>query len=154
MAGNPASLPANPVVMASNTALDLSNTPVTIPSLSDAAGGAPARRSSWAPAGLLTVGGNNASTTFSGAFSGSGSVTKVGGGALSLLGNNSSFAGTTNITAGTLQAVNSMGTGPLNIGNATFQASGTFGVNGPVTVGHANSTISVDADPDSHRQPT
>ena len=38
--GNAAALPSNPVVMASNTTLDLSNIPATIPSLSDAAGGA------------------------------------------------------------------------------------------------------------------
>jgi autotransporter-associated beta strand protein len=49
----------------------------------------------------LTVGGNNASTTYSGALSGSGSLTKTGGGTLVLSGTNTYTGGTT-VGAGTL----------------------------------------------------
>ena len=82
--------------------------------------------------------------TLSGSISGAGSLDKLGGGALILSGSDG-YAGGTMISAGTLQMASVPGTGPLVIQNATFQASGAFGINGPVTVGHANSTISVDA---------
>ncbi len=49
----------------------------------------------------LTVGGNNANTTYSGVLTGSGSLTKVGNGTLTLSGNNS-YSGLTTITAGTV----------------------------------------------------
>lgn len=51
--------------------------------------------------GSLTVGGNNASTTFSGAISGTGSLTKVGTGGLTLTGT-STYAGGTVVSAGSL----------------------------------------------------
>ena len=52
-------------------------------------------------AGSMTVGGNNASTTFSGTISGSGGLTKNGSGALTLSGANT-FTGLTTVNAGTL----------------------------------------------------
>ena len=55
----------------------------------------------------LQVGGNNANTAYSGALSGSGSLTKIGSGVLQLDGNNT-FSGPTTINAGTLA-----GTGTL-----------------------------------------
>ena len=51
---------------------------------------------------LMTVGGNNSSTTYSGALSGSGSLTKGGSGALVLTGSNT-YSGQTTISSGTLQ---------------------------------------------------
>ena len=50
----------------------------------------------------MTVGGNGAFTTYSGVLSGTGGVTKVGGGMLSFLGNNT-YTGVTTISAGVLQ---------------------------------------------------
>ena len=49
----------------------------------------------------LSVGNNQSSTTFSGALSGSGSLTKIGAGTLVLSGSNS-YGGGTNVEAGTL----------------------------------------------------
>ncbi|MDZ7617745.1 MAG: autotransporter-associated beta strand repeat-containing protein [Patescibacteria group bacterium] len=57
-----------------------------------------------AAAVALTVGGNNQSTAFTGALTGSGSLTKVGTGTLTLGGNNT-YAGDTTISQGTLALV-------------------------------------------------
>jgi fibronectin-binding autotransporter adhesin len=51
---------------------------------------------------LLTVGGNNASTTYSGAMSGAGGFVKTGNGTMSL-GGNSAYAGPTTVAGGVLQ---------------------------------------------------
>ena len=74
----------------------------------------------------LTVGSNNASTTYAGILSGSGSLVKVGTGALTLSAANT-LSGTTTISAGTL-ALGSSGSvdncTALNIGaGATFDVS-------------------------------
>jgi autotransporter-associated beta strand protein len=54
----------------------------------------------------LTVGGNNASTTYSGALSGSPALSKIGTGTLTLAGSSPNFTGATTVTAGTLAVVN------------------------------------------------
>ena len=64
-------------------------------------------------------------STYSGVLSGSGAVTKQGGGALTLAGNNS-YSGLTTISAGTvaLSGTGSIGTGDLNLG--TTGSPGVF----------------------------
>ena len=77
----------------------------------------------------LTVGNNNANTTYSGILSGSGSLTKTGTGTLTLTGD-STFTGGTTISSGTLQ-----------LGSISSSGSVTGNVvdNGTLTFGHTNS---------------
>ena len=67
---------------------------------------------------VLTVGGNNASTTFTGALSGLGSLTKSGSGVLAL-GGPSTYSGPTAVTAGTLKL---LAAGFLDPTNATAES--------------------------------
>lgn len=94
-------LPTNTAArVAAATTLDLSGyNSQRIASLSDYAGGG--GTVAIGPGGL-TVGDTN-STTFSGVVSGSGRLTKTGGGALTLAGISNSYAGGTVIQAGTLR---------------------------------------------------
>ncbi len=69
----------------------------------------------------LTVGNNNASTTYSGVLSGGGSLTKIGAGTLTLTGVNT-FSGGTFIQAGTL----SFGYGSLGTGTIAFTSNSTL----------------------------
>ncbi len=63
----------------------------------------------------LVVGNNNSSTTCGGLLTGSGGLTKIGSGTLTLLGNNA-YTGPTTISAGTLAAsATSLGLGPVAI---------------------------------------
>ena len=64
----------------------------------------------------LTVGGNGASTTFSGVMSGSGSLVKSGTGTFTLSANNT-YAGTTTVNAGTLVVGTGSTSGSLGAGN-------------------------------------
>ena len=82
----------------------------------------------------LTVGGNNASTTFSGNFSGSGNVTKDGSGTLTATGSNSS-SGYTAINAGTLQIPGGMfstGAEDVSLGGtaSVLHSGGTHSLSG------------------------
>ena len=79
----------------------------------------------------LTTGNDNTSTTFSGAISGTGGLTKIGTGTLILTGN-SSYSGATTVNAGTLSVNGSITSSAL-----TVNAGGTIGGNG--TIG--NTTI-------------
>ncbi len=81
----------------------------------------------------LTVGGNNASTTFSGALSGSGSLTKLGSGTFTVAGLNS-FLGNTTISAGTVQITG----GQLPAAN---EYVGTSGAASLVQSGGTNSVL-------------
>ena len=100
----------------------------SLPSADSAVQGASAlQNNAGTPAAVaLTVGGNNGSTTYSGTLSGSGSLTKVGTGMLTLTGSNT-YAGTTAISAGTL-AVATTGTLPgyASTGRVTAASSGTL----------------------------
>ena len=73
----------------------------------------------------LTVGGNNASTTYTGFLSGSGSLTKVGSGTLTLTGYNT-YSGGTTVSAGTLQIGNGSTSGTSINGNIVNNASLVF----------------------------
>jgi autotransporter-associated beta strand protein len=87
----------------------------------------------------LTVGGNDASTTFAGVLSGSGSLTKIGGGALTLSGRNT-YGGNTTNSAGLLALghTNALGTGTLVLSGGALAASadlsGVPGVANPVVL--------------------
>ena len=72
----------------------------------------------------MSVGANNASTSYTGVLSGSGSLTKTGTGGLTLGGSAANtFSGLTSVTAGTLNLAKSGNVlalgGALSIGNAT-----------------------------------
>ena len=94
----------------------------------------------------LTLGSNHESTTYSGNLSGLGSLTKTGGGTLTLSGNNT-FQGQTQANAGTLLLTGSISGGTnLLVGNAasspavmTLSGSGSYttGAASSITVGAA-----------------
>ena len=85
----------------------------------------------------LSVGANNANTTYSGTLSdvfGGGALTKVGSGTLTLSSSNS-YAGATSITAGTLSL-----TGSLTGTSGTTISGGTLSLTGSLTAGKPIST--------------
>jgi autotransporter-associated beta strand protein len=90
------------------------------------------------PTSTLTVGGNGASTTYSGQFSGSGSLVKTGTGTLTLSGNNGHSGGTT-LSAGSLVAgnVNAFGTGTVTVGGGSLDLGGLAVANALATTGGA-----------------
>ena len=84
----------------------------------------------------LSVGSNGQSTTYSGVLTGSGSLTKVGGGRLALTGANT-FLGATNVNAGEL-AVNGSIAGSLNVALvASLSGTGTVGGNATIIGAHS-----------------
>jgi autotransporter-associated beta strand protein len=96
----------------------------------------------------LSVGGDNASTIYSGLLSGSGALTKVGSGMLSL-GNTGvqSFSGNVTVSGGYLKTAGSIGTGTVNLSGGTLWLAGLSGnyfLNNPVNV-TSNSLIVLDS---------
>jgi fibronectin-binding autotransporter adhesin len=106
-----------------NTALDLAGLNVQIGSL---AGGGLFGGGVSLGSGTLTTGSDGTSTTFGGIISGLGGLTKIGAGTLTLSGT-STYAGATNVTAGTL-LVN----GGLSGSVTTVSSGATLGGSGTV----------------------
>ncbi len=80
----------------------------------------------------LSIGNNNASTTYSGVMSGAGGIRKIGSGILTLSGSNT-FSGSTVINAGTL-LVN----GSINNSAVSVNSGGTLGGTGRIASSGAN----------------
>jgi len=97
----------------------------------------------------LTVGGNNASTVYSGTLGGSGSINKTGSGAFTLSGSNT-YTGVTTISSGTL-ALGSAGAlaggGNITFGGGTLQFSGSN--TGDYSAKIVNSTGAISLDTNS-----
>jgi autotransporter-associated beta strand protein len=76
----------------------------------------------------LSVGGNNQGTTYSGALSGSGSLTKIGSGTLTLTGTSELAAASVN--AGSLQIAGSLAVSTFSVnGGAQLSGNGKFNLN-------------------------
>jgi fibronectin-binding autotransporter adhesin len=123
----------------------------------------PLQNNAGTPAAVaLTVGGNNATTTYSGVLSGAGSLTKTGTGTLTLSGTNT-YLGTTTVTGGSIVVGSSASLGgtpaaatPANIvldgGTLMTTAGPTIAANKGVTLGtgggaliHGGSRFQIDS---------
>ncbi|MFM8498013.1 MAG: autotransporter-associated beta strand repeat-containing protein [Planctomycetia bacterium] len=97
----------------------------------------------------LAVGGNAASTTYSGGLSGTGGLTKTGAGALTLSGSNT-YSGGTRLSAGTIVAGNdvALGTGRLTFASAgvTLSATGNRTLANDIAL-EASGTIAIGGSP-------
>ena len=93
--------------------------------------------------GALVLNGYNLNVTNNGTYTGTttnvGSLTKTGGGTLSLSGNNTFNQGTT-VDTGTVTVT---GTGTLNTGNTTVTTGGTLQINTGGTVNTTGTTVNV-----------
>lgn len=92
-------------------------------------------------AGTLTTGSDNVSTSFSGALTGAGGLTKTGSGTLTLTGT-SSYSGSTRVQAGKLVVNGSIANSVVTLDAGTLAGSGTVGgivANGGGTVAPGNS---------------
>jgi len=102
-------------------------------------GGLTGTRNLPGPSTSLAVGNNNCNTSYGGVLSGTGTLTKIGSGILTLTGANtygSANTTSTTITAGTLLVSNTTGsgTGPGNVLVSGGTLGGTGSISGTVTV--------------------
>jgi YVTN family beta-propeller protein/autotransporter-associated beta strand protein len=112
--------PSSAFTVASGATLDLASFNQTIGSLAGAG-------SVTLGSGVLTAGSDNTSTTFSGAISGTGGVTKIGSGTLTLSGINA-YSGATMVNAGTLTVNGSIANSAVTVNSgATLAGAGTVG---------------------------
>ena len=122
--GSGASLVTSSALTVNGGTFDLNGNTQTVASLSGSGG------TVTLGSGALTVN-QSTSTTYSGAISGSGSLTKTGMGTLILNGVNP-LTGLTTVSAGTLEVGDASHTGASIAGNATVGASGTLAGHGTV----------------------
>ncbi|WP_202327022.1 autotransporter domain-containing protein [Mesorhizobium sp. 113-3-9] len=125
----------------SGATLDLNNFDQAIGSLAGAG-------SVKTGSGTLTTGGDNSSTVFSGALSGTGGLKKAGSGTFELSGDNSGFSGATRVQAGTLLVTGNLGGSVVTVDSgATLEGDGSIGglvAEGTVAPGeHAIDTLNV-----------
>jgi autotransporter-associated beta strand protein len=86
--------------------------------------------------GSLTAGGNGASTTYSGNFSGSGSFVKTGTGTMILSGTNNRSSGAITVNGGVLELTGSLTSAKsltINSGDVFYLAGGSLSISGSVT---------------------
>lgn len=94
--------------------------------------------------GVVSIGNNNLSTTYSGVLSGNGSLVKIGNGTL-ILSNTTTYSGATQINLGTLKlgTNNILPATPISIDNATLDAATFTDSTGPLAV-TSTATINLD----------
>jgi T5SS/PEP-CTERM-associated repeat protein/autotransporter-associated beta strand protein len=88
--------------------------------------GNPQTMNTAAGSAQLTLGGNNASTTFSGVLAGKGQLIKTGSGTLTLSGSNS-FTGTTTVSGGGLNVLGTLLSSVTAESGARLGGNGTYG---------------------------
>lgn len=127
--------PATPVIMSSNTTLDVGTIHQFAGSLADAGPGTTGHKILMSTGGL-TIGADNSSTSFAGVISGTAGLTKTGTGTQTFAGANT-FSGATAITNGAVQLANSNAlqnsTVTVNANNALLFApiaGATFNIGG------------------------
>ncbi|HZT86446.1 MAG TPA: autotransporter domain-containing protein, partial [Stellaceae bacterium] len=90
-------------------------------------------------AATLTTGGDNSSTSFSGAFSGTGGLVKQGSGTFTLTGDSSGFTGTANLNAGALVVGTDLAPGAVFGGSVLVGPGTVLSGHGTILGGVANS---------------
>lgn len=116
---------ATPLRIAGGATLDLGGIGQTVGSLSDLGGTGGTVTNSWISSGVLSVGNDNGTASFSGTLAGLLSLSKVGTGTQVLHGVNT-FTGPTALNAGTLVVHGSLSTGQIDIASgATLGGTGS-----------------------------